>query len=231
MRAIVTSTRPRSATARTRSRTSRSNAANSRGAVTRTSRKRWFRLRTSTVTRAAGASAAPAPYPVMLRIVSPRGTLSPFSTRQSRVERLSPARGTPSPFSTRQSRVEPLPPARCARPRAARAENPLRSYLARSERPRRVHRGAQLGGGGGGRPAPPDDDARRLVREHGRLLERAAGTEREGAGREHGVAGAGHVEHLARDGGKLLHDDPASAAVLEERHPALTLRDQNGLGL
>src|SRR5207247_1311717 len=58
------------ATARTRSRTSRSQAAYSCGATIFTSRKRWLTLRISTVTRAVGASARPAPYPVMLRTPS-----------------------------------------------------------------------------------------------------------------------------------------------------------------
>src|SRR5207249_7946869 len=40
-------------------------AAYSRAAVTRTSRKRWLTPRISTATRAAGAWAEPAPYPVI----------------------------------------------------------------------------------------------------------------------------------------------------------------------
>src|SRR5439155_584514 len=75
-----------------------------------------------------------------------------------------------------------------------------------------------------GSPDLADYHARGVVREHGRLLQRAAGAERERAGGEHGVAGAGHVVHLARHGGELLHP----AAPLEEGHDLLAARDEDG---
>src|SRR5579885_1732308 len=63
--------------ARTRSRISASTPAYSRGTLTLTSRKRWLTPRTSTVTRAPGASALATPYPVMLRTALPGPAQSP----------------------------------------------------------------------------------------------------------------------------------------------------------
>src|SRR5207249_4800692 len=160
----VTSTRPRWAVFRTRSRISVSHAAYSRGTATFTSRKRWFTPRISTVTRAPGASAAPAPYPVMLCTSAP-------------------------------------PDVVCE--------------LFGGDR-----RGADLS----------DDDTRRVVGEQRGLLERAARAECQGAGREHRVARAGHVEDLTRHGRELL-DDHAARPPLEERHPLLAARDEHGARL
>src|SRR5262249_17121277 len=100
----------------------------------------------------------------------------------------------------------------------------LRSTAPRPGRSRGLpERRAELVGRDRRRADLRDPDAGSVVRERRRLLERAAGPEDERARRQHRVARAGYVEHLAGHGRELLD----AAAALEERHPLLAARHED----